>query len=80
MSIEKRGTFGKTDAQHIDSMEILIQIMGKTATTITVPETHTAEDVEGIALSDGDVLKALGERKIVKVVYVPSRLVNIVAK
>ena len=60
-----------------DEVEIAVQINGKTKTTTTIPADCSKED----AIAAGKA--ALGDKltgNIVKEIYVPGRIVNIVAK
>ncbi|MBR2288228.1 MAG: leucine--tRNA ligase [Clostridia bacterium] len=70
------------DEDHLqeDTVEIAIQINGKVRGRLTVPNGMTRE--EGLAqLPDRDEVKKLvGDKQIVKTVFVPGRLLNIVVK
>ena len=63
-----------------DEVEIPIQINGKLrARILTTPET-SKEDLEAMALADAKVKEYTDGKKIVKIIVVPNRLVNIVVK
>ena len=63
-----------------DECEILVQICGKMKARIMMPASADAAQMEKIALADESVAKALEGKNIVKVIAVPKRIVNIVAK
>ncbi len=66
------------EAKTVESMvEIAVQINGKTKTTVTIPQDISKED----ALAAGK--EALGDKltgTVVKEIYVPKRIINIVVK
>ena len=64
----------------VDSIEIVLQVNGKVRGRLTVPAAATKEELEKIALADENVQKFIGEAIVRKVVCVPGRLVNVVAK
>lgn len=64
----------------VDAIEIVLQVNGKVRGRLTVPATATKEDLEKIALGDANVRKFIGEATVRKVICVPGRLVNVVAK
>ena len=61
-----------------DEAEVLVQIMGKPKARILMASGISIQKMERIALEDGSVKKAIGEKSVKKVVCVPGRLVNIV--
>jgi leucyl-tRNA synthetase len=61
-------------------VEIVVQILGKPKARLMVPADADADAMQAIALADAKVLEALAGRSVVKVIAVPGRLVNIVAK
>ncbi len=67
-------------ATKVDSVEIVLQVNGKVRGRLVVPADANKEDLEKIALNDANVQKHIGNSKIMKVIAVPGRLVNIVAK
>ena len=67
-------------ATKVDSVEIVLQVNGKVRGRLVVPADANKEDLEKIALNDANVKKHIGDAKIMKVIAVPGRLVNIVAK
>ena len=60
-----------------DEIEIAVQINGKTRSIITIPAEATKE--EAIAAGKAAVAEKL-TGKIVKEIYVPGRIINIVQK
>ena len=67
-------------ATKVDSVEIVLQVNGKMKGRLMVPSEATKEELEKIALADAGVKAAIGAAKVMKVICVPGRLVNIVAK
>lgn len=67
-------------ATKVDSVEIVLQVNGKMKGRLMVPAEATKEELEKIALADAGVKVAIGTAKVMKVICVPGRLVNIVAK
>ncbi|MBA3692853.1 MAG: leucine--tRNA ligase [Acidobacteria bacterium] len=63
-----------------DEIEIPIQVNGKLRSRVLVsPETSQA-DLEAMALADVKIKEYTDDKQIVKIIVVPSRLVNIVVK
>ena len=63
-----------------DEIEIVVQINGKVKDRLLVSTDITREELEKLALSDEKVIKLIDGKKVVKVIVVPSKLVNIVIK
>jgi leucyl-tRNA synthetase len=63
-----------------DTVEIPVQINGKVRARITVPADTGKDEIEAAAREDAKVTALIGEKRIVKVVVVPGRLVNFVVK
>lgn len=57
-----------------------IAINGKTKTTIDFPADASKEQIEKIALEDEKIVRQTEGKKIIKIIVVPKRMVNIVAK
>lgn len=68
------------DALKVDSIEIVLQVNGKVRGRLSVPAEATKEELEKIALADANVQAHIGGAAVRKVICVPGRLVNIVAK
>ena len=63
-----------------DEIQLVIQVNGKLRSSITLPANASKDDCEAAAKSDESVQKYLEGVNIVKVIVVPGKLVNIVAK
>jgi leucyl-tRNA synthetase len=63
-----------------DVVEIAVQINGKVRDKLAVPAEIEAEAAKALALASETVQRHLAGQTPVKVIYVPGRLVNIVAK
>ncbi len=61
-----------------DEIEIPIQINGKLRSRIQVSRTATEEEIKAKALANEEVVRNLADQQIVKVIYVPGRLINLV--
>lgn len=64
----------------VDNVEIVLQINGKVKGRLVVPAEAGKEELEKMALDDANIAAMVDTSKIVKIVCVPGRLVNIVAK
>ncbi|NLI67532.1 MAG: leucine--tRNA ligase [Bacilli bacterium] len=62
-----------------DEVEIVIQVMGKVRSKMTVPRDISKEELEEKALADEKVKKWIDGKTIRKIIVVPGKLVNIVA-
>ena len=62
-----------------DEVEIVVQVNGKVRSRIKVPVDETKEFVLSLAKEDESVKKHIGDKTIRKEIYVPEKLVNIVA-
>ncbi len=63
-----------------NEIEIAVQICGKLKSTITITNETTKDEAIALALDDEKVKSALTGKQIVKEIYIPGRIVNIVAK
>lgn len=68
------------EALKVDNVEIVLQVNGKVRGRLTVPAEATKEELEKIAMADANVQAHIGDVTVRKVICVPGRLVNIVAK
>lgn len=68
------------EALKVDNVEIVLQVNGKVRGRLTVPVEATKEELEKIAMADANVQAHIGDATVRKVICVPGRLVNIVAK
>ena len=63
-----------------DTVEIVVQLMGKVKTKLDVKKDLTSAELEQIVLADEEVKALIEGKQVIKVIVVPGRLVNIVAK
>jgi leucyl-tRNA synthetase len=61
-----------------DEVTLAIQVAGKLRATVALPRGSGREIAEAAALAEPNVVRALGERSIRRVIYVPDKLVNLV--
>ena len=79
LAYEKWPTFDA--AQLVENeVEIVVQIMGKKRANIKVPVEATQDEVLAIAKAEERVQDFIAGKELVKVIYVPKRLLNIVVK
>lgn len=62
----------------LDEIEILVQIKGKPKARIMMPAGISQDKMQELALSNPDVGKEVAGKKVLKIITVPGRLVNIV--
>ena len=62
-----------------NSVEIVLQIMGKVRSRITIPVDMPKDEVIALAKADEKIAAAIEGKTIKKEIYVPGKLVNIVA-
>ncbi|MDE6722803.1 MAG: leucine--tRNA ligase, partial [Eubacterium sp.] len=62
-----------------NSVEIVLQIMGKVRSRITIPVDMPKDEVLALAKADEKIAAAIEGKTIKKEIYVPGKLVNIVA-
>jgi leucyl-tRNA synthetase len=64
-----------------EEFTLVMQVNGKVRERIEVPASISEEEVKQITLSNERVLSFVGDvSKVVKVIYIPGRLVNIVIR
>jgi leucyl-tRNA synthetase len=63
-----------------NEIELVVQVNGKVRERLTVSKQATTEEIEQSARTSAKVLEATAGLSIVKVIVVPGKLVNIVAK
>ena len=61
-------------------MEIVVQVSGKVRARLNVAADISKEDALAAAKADAKVAAEIAGKNIVKEIYVPGKLVNIVAK
>ena len=62
-----------------DSKLIIVQVNGKVRARITVAADSAQDAVEQLAMCDEHVMKFTADKTVRKVIYVPGKLLNIVA-
>lgn len=63
-----------------DTIEIVCQINGKVKSKLTIPTDAAKNDIIALAKADEAIIKATEGKNIVKEIYVPNKLVNLVVK
>ena len=63
-----------------DTIDIVCQINGKVKSKLTIPTDAAKDDVIALAKADEAIVKATEGKNIVKEIYVPNKLVNLVVK
>lgn len=63
-----------------NTIEIVCQINGKVKSKLTIPTDAAKDDVIALAKADEAIVKATEGKNIVKEIYVPNKLVNLVVK
>ena len=63
-----------------DTVEIVVQLMGKVKAKLDVKKDLTPAELEQIVLANEEVKELIEGKQVMKVIVVPGRLVNIVAK
>lgn len=63
-----------------NEIEIAVQICGKVKSTIAIAIDATREEAVALAKADGKISALLDGKQIVKEIYIPGKIVNIVAK
>ena len=62
-----------------DEKLIIVQVNGKVRSKITVSATASKEDIEALGLADETVTRFIEGKTIRKIIYIPGKLLNIVA-
>jgi len=62
-----------------DEKLIIVQVNGKVRTKITVSATTSKEDIEALGLADETVIRFTEGKTLRKIIYIPGKLLNIVA-
>ncbi len=63
-----------------DSIDYVVQVNGKVRAKIKVPAAADKAAIEAAAQADGNVQRFIADKQVVKVIVVPNKLVNVVAK
>ncbi len=64
----------------LSSMKLVIQVNGKVRAQLEVDKNTDKGTIEGLALQQENIRKFTGDKSIKKIIYVPGKLLNIVAK
>ncbi len=70
----------REEALKRDSIIVVVQVNGKLRGRVEVPAGSSQEDVRKAALADADIIRHLKGKTVSKVIVVPDKLANIVAK
>ncbi len=62
----------------LDEIEILVQVKGKPKVRMMMASSISQDEMQKLALSNPDVQKEVSGKKVIKIISVPGRLVNIV--
>ena len=62
-----------------DTVEIVLQVMGKVRSRVTIPVDMPKDEVLALAKEDEKIKELIEGKQIKKEIYVPGKLVNIVA-
>jgi leucyl-tRNA synthetase len=68
------------EALRSEYVDYVIQVNGKVRGKIQVPADADRGTIEGAALSNGNVRRFIGDAQVTKVIVVPNKLVNLVAR
>jgi len=68
------------NALKTEEITLAVQVNGKLRSQITIDINMNKDEIEKIALSDDKIRKYTSGNKIVKVIYVPRKIINIVIK
>jgi leucyl-tRNA synthetase len=63
-----------------EEITIVVQVNGKVRSRLQVPASESDETIKELALNDGRIEQFIGDKEVVKEIYVPKKLVNIVVK
>ncbi len=68
------------DALKVDTIKLVVQVNGKLRGEIHVSADASKEAIEAAALANEDVQRFVGDATVRKIIIVPNKLVNVVAK
>ena len=68
------------DALKVDTIKLVVQVNGKLRGEINVPAQADKATIEAAALANDDVKRFVGDTPVRKIIIVPNKLVNVVAK
>ena len=61
-----------------DNIQYVVQVNGKLRAKLSVPAATAREDIERLAMADGNVRRFTDDKTVRKVIVVPNKLINIV--
>ena len=64
----------------LDEIEVVVQINGKVRDKLLVPNGLANKEIETLALETDRIIDFIGDKKVIKVIVIPGKLVNIVVK
>jgi len=64
----------------VDEVEIAVQVNGKVRDRLTIPVDIAEDEAVALALASEKVAAAVGSGSVVKTIFVPKRLLNIVVR
>jgi leucyl-tRNA synthetase len=62
-----------------ETMTIVVQVNGKLRATLKLPKNSSEKDIKDQALTDERIVKIIDNKKPTRLIYIPNRLINIVA-
>ena len=65
---------------HASWLTVLMQVNGKLRTTLELPKDVTKEDAVAAAQKQPSVAKFLDGKQVVKIIFVPCKILNLVVK
>jgi leucyl-tRNA synthetase len=69
------------ESKTVDAViEMAVQVNGKVRGVITLPADADAEAAKAIALENENITRHIGDKKVVKEIYVPGKIFNLVVK
>jgi len=63
-----------------EEITIVVQVNGKVRSRMQVAASESDETIKGLALKDGKIRQFIGDKQVIKEIYVPKKLVSIVVK
>ncbi|MBQ7760790.1 MAG: leucine--tRNA ligase [Clostridia bacterium] len=79
LSLEKWPVYDEAKTVE-NTVEIAVQINGKVKATISINKNISKDDAISLAKADSRIAEAIGDKSIIKEIYVPGKIVNIVVK
>ncbi len=63
-----------------EEITIVVQVNGKVRSRLQVSASESDDTIKELALNDGKIKQFIGDKQVIKEIYVPKKLVNIVMK